>query len=123
ATKSAKTTATTKPNNNAKSTKKPKTVTQTVTVTVDGQTTFTQTVNATEKDLAVGSCVSASGTVDSVGTVTAKNVTMSQPENGSCTAAGGFGGGGFGGGGFGGRFFGPGGAGGNGGAAPQGNAT
>jgi hypothetical protein len=34
--------------------------------------------------------VSANGTVDSVGTITARNVTISQPQNGAC--AGGLGG-------------------------------
>jgi hypothetical protein len=103
------TTATTNGN-----TKKPRITTQNVAVTVDSSTALTQTVRATVKDLAVGSCVTATGSVDSVGTVTAKNVTVSQPENGSCTAFGnGFGGGG---------FFGRGG-GANGGPAAQGNVT
>ena len=77
---------------------KPKT--GTVTVTLSGSTTLTQTQKAAETDLAVGSCVSANGTVDSLGTITAKNVTISQPVNGTC--AGGFGGFGGGAGGFGG---------------------
>jgi len=43
-------------------------------------------------------CVAATGTVDSLGTITAKTVTISQPQNGSCGGGlGGFGG-------FGGRF-------------------
>jgi len=78
--------------------KKSKTKTRTVTVTLTSSTTLTQTVKGAESDLAVGSCVSANGTADSLGTITAKTVTISQPVNGSC--GGGFGGfgGGFGGG-------------------------
>jgi len=92
----------------ASATKPAKTTTQTVSITVDPNTIWTQTVSATQKDLAVGSCVTATGTVDSVGTVTAKQVTISQPQNGSCTGFGGFGGA-FGPGGFGGGRFGQGG--------------
>jgi hypothetical protein len=77
---------------------KPKAKTATGTVTLTGSTTVTQTVKAAIGDLAIGSCVSANGTVDSLGTITAKSVTISQPQNGSC------------GGGFNGRF--PGGRGG-----------
>jgi hypothetical protein len=95
--------------------KKSKAKTRTVTVTLASSTTLTQTVKGAESDLAVGSCVSANGTVDSLGTITAKNVTISQPVNGSC--AGGFGG--FGG--FGGRFRG--GAGGGAGGATPGTNT
>ncbi len=92
------------PPTNKKSKSKPKT--STVNVTISSSTTLTQTVTAAMSDLAVGSCVTAVGTVDSVGTVTARNVTISQPQNGSCFA-------GFGGlGGFGGRFRSGGGAGG-----------
>jgi hypothetical protein len=97
------TTPTTTPANTKSSTKPAKATTQTVVVTVDANTAWTQTVSATQKDLAVGSCVTATGSVDSVGTVTAKEVTISQPENGSCTGFGGFGGA-FGPGGFGRRF-------------------
>jgi Domain of unknown function (DUF5666) len=89
--------------------KKSKAKTRTVTVTLTGSTTLTQTVKAAVSALAVGSCVTANGTVDSLGTITAKNVTISQPVNGSC-------GGGFGG--FGGRF-----RGGAGGAAPATNGS
>jgi hypothetical protein len=93
--------------------KKSKAKTRTVTVTLASSTTLTQTVKGAETDLAVGSCVSANGTVDSLGTITAKNVTISQPVNGSC--AGGFGG-------FGGRFRG-GAGGGAGGGTPGTNST
>jgi hypothetical protein len=93
-----------------KTTKKTKTTakTRTVTVTLTGSSTVTETVKGAVGDLAVGSCVTAAGTVDSLGTITARSVTISQPQNGSC--GGGFGGG-FGG--FRGRF-GAGGAGGGG---------
>jgi hypothetical protein len=73
---------------------KSKAKTRTVTVTLTGSTTLSQTIKAAESNLAVGSCVSANGTPDSVGTITAKSVTISQPVNGSCTGGlGGFGGG------------------------------
>jgi len=84
-----------------KTTKKTKAKTGTVAVTLTGSTTVTETVKGAVADLAVGSCVTANGTVDSLGTITAKSVTISQPQNGSC--GGGFGGFG-GGGGFRGRF-------------------
>ena len=73
-----------------KKTKKTKAKTGTVAVTLTGSTTVTETVNGAVADLAVGSCVTANGTVDSLGTITAKSVTISQPQNGSC--GGGFGG-------------------------------
>ena len=85
--------------------KKSKPKTRNVSVTLTGSTTFTQLVKAAESDLAVGSCVTANGTVDSLGTITAKTVAIAQPVNGSCAGAvGGFGrfGGGFRGGGAGG---------------------
>ncbi|HXY91262.1 MAG TPA: DUF5666 domain-containing protein [Acidimicrobiia bacterium] len=78
--------------------KKPKVTTQNVTVTLGDSTTIMQTVAATEKDIAVGACVTATGKTDSVGTVTASRVMISQPQNGACGFGGGFGGpGGFGG--------------------------
>lgn len=81
-----------------RTTKKTKPKTETVSVTLTVSTTVTETVKGAVTDLAVGSCVTANGTADSLGTITAKSVTVSQPVNGSC-------GGGFGGfGGFGGRF-------------------
>jgi hypothetical protein len=67
---------------------RPKTTTKTVKVTVASSARITQSVAATADVLTVGSCVNAAGTTDSVGTVTAKTVTISQAENGSC---GGFG--------------------------------
>jgi hypothetical protein len=88
---------------------RPKAKTKSVNVTLASTTTVSQTVTATDAVLTVGSCVNAAGSTDSVGTVTAKTVTVSAPVNGACT--GGFGG--FGGrGGFGGGQGGPGGAGG-----------
>jgi uncharacterized protein DUF5666 len=79
-------------NSNSNSNAKPKVKTQTVTVTLTSNTTVTQTTSATEKDLAVGSCVNANGNVDSVGTITAQRVGISQPQNGACIGFG-FGGG------------------------------
>jgi len=77
--------------------KKPTTKTQNVDATITPDTTVSQTVPATAKDLAVGSCVMASGKVDSVGTVTANRVEISQPANGACSFGfGGRGPGGFG---------------------------
>ncbi|MFI5046686.1 MAG: hypothetical protein ACHQIG_06450 [Acidimicrobiia bacterium] len=77
-------------------TKKPKTKTEQVDVTLAGTTTETQTVKADVSALVAGVCVNANGTADSLGTVTAKSVTVSQPQNGSCSGGfGRFGGGGF----------------------------
>jgi hypothetical protein len=66
----------------------PKSKTVNVTVSLADSTAITQTVDATSADLAVGSCVNATGTTDSVGTVTASTVTISQPQNGSCAPFG-----------------------------------
>jgi hypothetical protein len=71
---------------------KPKTKTENVVVTVSDSTRVTQTLPVTLSDLTTGSCVTATGSADSVGTITATNVTMSQPVNGSCRGFGGFGG-------------------------------
>lgn len=73
---------------------KPKTAKKTVNVTLASATRFDETVTATADALAVGTCVTAAGTADSVGTVTANTVIVSQPVNGSCTGGFGFGGGG-----------------------------
>jgi hypothetical protein len=72
---------------------KPKMSTKTVAVTLSDSTRYSQTTTATADALTVGTCVTAAGTADSVGTVTANTVIVSQPVNGSCT--GGFGGRGF----------------------------
>jgi hypothetical protein len=101
--------------------KKPKTKSENVTVTLTDTTMVTQTTNAALTDVTVGSCVTALGTADSVGTITANTVTVTQPQNGAC----GFGRGGFGGfgrGGFGGNG-GNGGSGGNGSTGSNGQAT
>jgi hypothetical protein len=70
----------------------PKLVKRTVKVTLTDSTTVTHTVDATDRVLVVGTCLSSEGSTDSVGTVTAKTVTASQPDgNGDCTGAfGGF---------------------------------
>ena len=82
-------------NNGSTSNTKPKSKTVNVTVSLADSTAIMQTVAASEGDLAVGACVNAAGTADSVGTVTATTVTISQPQNGSCPGfgfRGGFGG-------------------------------
>jgi hypothetical protein len=73
---------------------RPKATTKSVAVTLSSTTRVDQTVTATAEVLAVGACVSAAGTADSVGTVTANTVTVSAPENGSCTGGFRFGSGG-----------------------------
>ncbi len=70
---------------------RPKSTTKTVTVTLSSATQFTQTVSATADAAAVGACVNAAGNTDSVGTVTADTVTVTQPVDGECSAFGGFG--------------------------------
>ncbi len=73
------------------STGAPKFVKKNVRVTLADSTTISHTVDATDSVLVVGTCVSSQGSTDSVGTVTAKTVTASQPDStGACT--GGFGG-------------------------------
>jgi hypothetical protein len=64
---------------------------KTVAVTLDGATAYTETVAASADTLTAGVCVNARGTTDSVGTVTATSVTVSQPVNGACTSRFGFG--------------------------------
>ena len=74
---------------------RPKTSTKSVKVTLSDSTRVDQTVAATADVVTFGSCVTAAGTADSVGTVSANTVTVSQPVNGACTGGfGGFGGGG-----------------------------
>ena len=70
---------------------KPKTTTKKVKVTFSSATTITQTVAATAAELAVGSCVTAAGTANDSGILTAASITISQPENGACTTGFGFG--------------------------------
>lgn len=73
---------------------RPRTTTKKVKVTLSGSTTVTEVVPGAQSDLATGVCVSAAGTGDSQA-ITAQRVTISQPENGSCSGFGfGLGGGG-----------------------------
>jgi Domain of unknown function (DUF5666) len=65
---------------------------QKVTVTLADDVTITHSVQASRSDLVTGVCVTAQGKADSVGTVTATSVTISQPANGAC-GIGEFGGG------------------------------
>jgi hypothetical protein len=63
----------------------PKLKTKKVTVTLSSSTKITETVAATAADITVGACATANGTGDS-SAITADSVTISQPENGSCSA-------------------------------------
>jgi hypothetical protein len=65
----------------------PKATTKNVKVTLSSSTKVTQLVSAAQTDLTTGQCVSAAGTGDSEA-ITAQRVTISQPENGSCTGFG-----------------------------------
>ncbi len=69
----------------------PKLKKQKVTVTLGDGVSVTQPVDASQTDLQTGVCVTAQGKTDSVGTVTATDVMISQPQDGQC-AFGGFGG-------------------------------
>jgi hypothetical protein len=69
----------------------PKLKKQKVTVTLGNDVAVTQPVEASRSDLQTGVCVTARGKTDSVGTVTATNVMISQPQDGQC-GFGGFGG-------------------------------
>jgi hypothetical protein len=66
--------------------------TSNVTVTLPSAVAITETVAGTTADVAVGSCLTATGTT-SAGSVTANRVVVSQPVSGSCTGGFGFGGG------------------------------
>ena len=77
--------------NNGANAARPTVKTKTVAVTLGDSTTYTETVAASADALSAGVCVNARGTTDSVGTVTATSVTVSQPVNGACTAQLGFG--------------------------------
>jgi hypothetical protein len=63
------------------------------TVSYTGTTTITQTSTGTLANIAPGLCISATGTKNAAGLLTATGVLMSAPVNGSCATAG-FGGGG-----------------------------
>jgi deoxyribose-phosphate aldolase len=82
-------------------------------VTVSASTKYLKTGKATASQLTVGECASAIGSTNSIGVVTARALTITQPTSTGCTAGFGFGGG-FGGGGFGRGGGGGGGAGGGG---------
>lgn len=62
------------------------------TVAYTGSTTITQTSTATFADITTGECLTATGTKDSTGAVTAANVTVRNATNGSCSAGSIFGG-------------------------------
>lgn len=64
------------------------------TVTYTGSTAITQTSTPTFADISNGECLTATGTKDSSGEVTASNVTVRNATNGSCGARGLFGPGG-----------------------------
>lgn len=56
----------------------------TVTVSTTSKTTVSRTVAATSKAVRTGLCVSARGSADDTGAVTATSVALSQPVNGAC---------------------------------------
>jgi hypothetical protein len=56
-----------------------------VVVTTTAATTYTKTVSATAKDLAVGLCVTAIGSSNDTGAVTASLIASQPSVNGSCT--------------------------------------
>jgi hypothetical protein len=64
------------------------------TVTYAPTTTITQTGTGTLADITAGTCLSATGTKNAAGTLTATTVTLSAPTKGSCIAPGVGGGGG-----------------------------
>lgn len=57
-----------------------------VTVTFTTSTPITDTGTGTYADIATGSCITATGSKDATGAITAASVTVSSPVNGSCTA-------------------------------------
>ena len=59
------------------------------TVTYAPTTTITQTRTGTLADITAGSCISATGTKDASGVVTASTVILSAPVKGACTGFGG----------------------------------
>ena len=82
------------PKQSKNSNKPPKFTKRNVKVTLTGSSTITHSVEATDSVVVIGACLTTQGSTDSVGTVTAKTVTVSQPESdGSCSPGfGGFGG-------------------------------
>ncbi len=82
------------PKKNAKGTR-PTVKTSTVKVTISSSTTYKESQGAASTALAVGDCVTAAGSNDSTGTVTASSVQITSTGSASCTSGfGGFGGGG-----------------------------
>lgn len=65
-----------------------------ITVTTTSSTAYLQTQKANAAAVKVGVCMSANGTTDSTGAVSATRITLSQPTNGVCTQTR-LGGGGF----------------------------
>lgn len=59
--------------------------TTTRTVTLTSGTTYTKTVSATASALKVGSCVTALGTADDAGAISATSIAISPAVNGACT--------------------------------------
>lgn len=63
----------------------PSMTTSTVTVTVDGSTTYSTTTAADSSALAVGKCVTATGQADSTGAIAATRIAVSNPDSsGQC---------------------------------------
>jgi hypothetical protein len=62
--------------------------TSTRTVTLVATTTYTKTVSATPSALKVGSCVTAFGTANDTGAISASSIAISSPVDGSCTSTG-----------------------------------
>lgn len=60
----------------------------TVTVTTSPSTSYSHQVAATATDIAVGGCVTAYGTADDTGAITAQSLTLRAPVDGSCTGTG-----------------------------------
>jgi hypothetical protein len=56
-----------------------------VVVTTTAATTYTKTVSAAAKDLAVGLCVTALGSANDTGAITASLIASQPPVNGECT--------------------------------------
>jgi hypothetical protein len=70
----------------SQSTASPTTTTRTVTLVAS--TTYTKTVSATASALKVGSCVTAFGTANDTGAISASSIAISSPVDGSCTSTG-----------------------------------
>ena len=58
--------------------------TSAVTVTVGADTAYTKTARGRASDVEVGVCVTAMGTTDDTGAVTARTIAVSQPRDGQC---------------------------------------